>query len=121
MSMGGAEASAPPIFFWLQIQKSGGRLEGANCCIFLVIQQKLRRNFVRKLCRATLLPILAFLFIQAATLTVPRVYAGPVPAAASPAKKKYKYKKPKFKKAKYKATKQKVLKGHHGKHKGKPA
>jgi len=76
---------------------------------------------VRKLCRATLLPILAFLFIQAATLTVPRVYAGPVPAAASPAKKKYKYKKPKFKKAKYKATKQKVLKGHHGKHKGKPA
>jgi hypothetical protein len=94
---------------------------GRNCYIFPVIHQEWRRNFVRKLCRAALLAILAFLFIQAATLIVPRVYAGPVPAAASPAKKKYKYKKPKFKKAKYKATKQKILKGHHGKHNGKPA
>ena len=76
---------------------------------------------MRKLRHVVLLPILAFLSLQAATLIVPRVYAAAIPAAASPAKKKSKYKKPKFKKAKYKATKQKILKGRHGKHKGKPA
>ncbi len=67
---------------------------------------------MRKLCRTALLSALAMLSIQPATLFVPRVYAGAVPAAASPAKKKNKVKKTK---------KQKILKGRHGKHNRKPA
>jgi hypothetical protein len=66
---------------------------------------------VRKLFRAALLSVIAMLSIQPAILFVPRVYAGAVPAAASPAKKKNKYK----------LKKQKSLKGRHGKHRRKSA
>jgi hypothetical protein len=66
---------------------------------------------VRKLCRTTILSFLATLSIQPATLFVPRVYAGSVPTAASPTKKK----------SKYKMKKQKILKGRHGRHSRKPA
>jgi len=68
--------------------------------------------FVRKHFRAALLTALAMLSLQPAALFVPRLYAGAVPAAGSPAKKKVKSKKTK---------KQKILKGHHEKHKRRPA
>jgi predicted Abi (CAAX) family protease len=71
---------------------------------------------VRKLCRTTLLSVIAMLSLQLAILFVPRVFAGAVPAPTSAAKKKAK-----FKRTKYKAKKQKILKGHHGRHRGKPA
>jgi hypothetical protein len=66
---------------------------------------------VRKLFRAALLSVIAILSIQPAILFVPGVYAGAVPAAASPAKKKNKYK----------VKKQKILKGRHSKHRARPA
>lgn len=67
---------------------------------------------MRKPFRAALLLVMVLLFPVPAILIVPRVYAGAVPAAASKTKKKNKSKPKKTKK---------ILKGHHGKHKGKPA
>lgn len=67
---------------------------------------------MKNLCCAAFLSALAMLSIQPATLFIPIVHAGAVPAATTPAKKKNKSKKSK---------KQKVLKGHHTKHSRKPA
>jgi hypothetical protein len=67
---------------------------------------------LRKHFRATLLSAIVALTLLPMTLTVPRVSAGAVQAAASKTKKKSKSNPKKTKK---------ILKGHHGKHKGKPA
>jgi hypothetical protein len=65
-----------------------------------------------KLFRAALLSAIVALSLLPMTFSVPRVSAGAVQAAASKTKKKSKSKPKKTKK---------ILKGHHGKHKGKPA
>jgi hypothetical protein len=64
---------------------------------------------VRRLCRAALCSIIALLSILPAGSFVVRAHAGPVPAAASPAKKKNRSRK-------VRSKKKKILKGHHGKH-----
>jgi hypothetical protein len=68
---------------------------------------------VKRLYRATLLLAIASLTAPSATLFSSNVYAGGESQPAKPKKKKEK-------KQKYK-RKQKILKGHRGKHKGKPA
>jgi hypothetical protein len=66
---------------------------------------------MKSLRRFVVLAVLTLLLIQSAPLFDSKVLAGPVPAAASQAKKKRKIKK----------RKEKILKGRHGKHHGKPA
>jgi len=68
---------------------------------------------VRKVCRIALLSVIALFSIQPLTLFVPGAAAGAVPAATPQAKRKNKNKR--------KNRKQKILKGRHGKRKGKPA
>ena len=67
---------------------------------------------MRKFFRAALLSALVLLSLLPVTLTAPGASAGAVPAAASKTKKNNKSKPRKSKK---------ILKGHHGKHKSKPA
>jgi hypothetical protein len=68
---------------------------------------------VKKLCRATLLLAIASLTVPSATLFSSNTYAGGESQPGKPNKKKQKKQKSK--------RKQKILKGHRGKHKGKPA
>ena len=67
---------------------------------------------MRRICRVVLLSAIGLMSIQPATVFVPSLQAGAIPAAASRAKKKNK---PKPRKTK------KILKGRHGSHKRKPA
>jgi hypothetical protein len=67
---------------------------------------------VRKLRLIALLSAMEIISIQPAVLFIPHVYASAASVKASPSKTK---KKPR------KARKQMVLKGRHGKHKGRPA
>ena len=69
---------------------------------------------MRKLCRAAILAAVALLYLQPAILLVPVARAGAMaPAASSRVKKKNKRSKIKNRKL--------ILKGHHGKHGGRPA
>lgn len=72
---------------------------------------------MKKLARSLLLSVLAFLTLQPAILFVPSAIAAARPDASSP-KKKIKGQK-KFKP--HRDRRVKILKGHHGKHKGRPA
>jgi len=72
------------------------------------------RRTVRKLSRAALWIVIGLLFLSPATLLIRGAAAGAVPQVSNPTKGK-KQKKRKIKR------KEKILKGHHGKHKGRPA
>jgi hypothetical protein len=98
-------------FFSRLIRKNPGQPMGRNRVPYPVIRLAWWSTFVRKLWRAALLSTVAMLCVQPATFFVPSASAAAVPAAASKAKKK----------TKHKSKKQKILKGHHGKHAGKPA
>jgi hypothetical protein len=82
-------------------------------------QQDRWRIFVKKLFRTAILSAMTLLSIQPATLFVRSTNAAAVPKDGSNNKKR---KKSKFKPAKFKPRrKEKFLKGHHGKHKARPA
>ena len=110
MSMGGAEATAPPIFSretFANIQAQ--RLK--KSCIITCESRIVTENSHEKTFAYHVFVRHSWFAIQPATLFVPSASAAAVPAAASKSTKK----------TKHKNRKLKILKGRHGKHSRKPA